>query len=66
MASIVRIKRSTGVTAPSSLNYGEVGLTVGVGTYGNRGGRLYGNWGLEEGANGSKNYNDNKVILLTD
>ncbi len=41
MASIVRVKRSTGVTAPTSLNYGEVGLTVGVGTYGNRGGRLY-------------------------
>ena len=28
-----------------------------------RGGRLYGNWGIEEGANGSKNFNDNKVIL---
>ena len=31
MASIIRVKRSTGVAAPSPLNFGEVGLTVGVG-----------------------------------
>ena len=41
MASIIRVKRSTGVTAPSTLNYGELGLTVGVGTYGNKGDRLF-------------------------
>ena len=34
-------KRSTGVAAPSSLNFGELGLTVGVGTVTNRGGRLF-------------------------
>ena len=41
MASIIRVKRSTGTTAPATLNYGELGLTIGVGTHGNRGGRLY-------------------------
>jgi len=41
MASIIRVKRSTGVVAPASLNFGELGLTVGVGTYGNKGGRLF-------------------------
>ena len=41
MASIIRVKRSTGTSAPSSLNYGELGLTVGVGTHGNKGGRVF-------------------------
>ena len=41
MASIIRVKRSTGVAAPSTLNFGEVGLTIGVGTHGNSGGRLF-------------------------
>ena len=41
MASIIRVKRSTGTVAPSSLNFGELGLTVGVGTYGNKGGRIF-------------------------
>ena len=41
MASIIRVKRSTGTGAPSSLNFGELGLTVGVGTHGNKGGRLF-------------------------
>lgn len=41
MASIIRVKRSTGTVAPSSLNFGELGLTVGVGTHGNKGGRLF-------------------------
>ena len=40
MASIIRVKRSTGTAAPSSLNFGELGLTIGVGTHGNKGGRL--------------------------
>jgi len=41
MASIIRIRRSTGTAAPSSLNFGELGLTVGVGTHGNKGGRVF-------------------------
>ena len=41
MASIIRVKRSTGTTAPSTLNYGEVAYTVGVGTHGNSGSRLF-------------------------
>jgi hypothetical protein len=41
MASIIRVKRSTGTIAPASLNFGELGLTVGVGTHGNGGGRLF-------------------------
>ena len=41
MASIIRVKRSTGTGAPGTLNFGELGLTVGVGTHGNKGGRLF-------------------------
>ena len=41
MASIIRVKRSTGTTAPGTLNFGELGLTVGVGTHGNKGGRVF-------------------------
>tara|TARA_B100000965_G_scaffold190967_1_gene159415 strand:+ start:31438 stop:33372 length:1935 start_codon:yes stop_codon:yes gene_type:complete len=41
MASIIRVKRSTGIAQPSTLNFGELGLTVGVGTHGNFGGRLF-------------------------
>jgi len=41
MASIIRVKRSTGTLAPATLNYGELGLTIGVGTHGNSGGRLF-------------------------
>ena len=41
MASIIRVKRSTGTTAPGSLNFGELGLTIGVGNHGNKGGRLF-------------------------
>ena len=41
MASIIRVKRSTGITPPSSLNFGELGLTIGVGTANNSGGRLF-------------------------
>jgi hypothetical protein len=41
MASIIRVKRSTGTGAPANLNFGELGLTVGVGTHGNKGGRLF-------------------------
>jgi hypothetical protein len=41
MASIIRVKRSTGTLAPATLNYGELGLTIGIGTHGNKGGRLF-------------------------
>ncbi len=43
MASIVRIKRSTGNTAPGAgnLNYGELGVTIGSGTQGDKGERLF-------------------------
>jgi len=41
MASIIRVKRSTGTTAPGSLNYGEVAYTVGSGTQANLGQRLF-------------------------
>jgi len=42
MASIIRVKRSTGTSAPSSLNFGEVGVTLsGSGTVGNKGDRLF-------------------------
>ena len=41
MASIIRVKRSTGTAAPGSLNYGEIANTVGVGTHGNKGGRTF-------------------------
>jgi len=42
VASIIRVKRSTGTTAPSSLNFGEVGVTLsGGGTQANKGDRLF-------------------------
>ena len=41
MASIIRVKRSTGTTAPATLNYGELALTVGSGTQANKGDRLF-------------------------
>ena len=42
MASIIRVKRSTGNAAPSTLNFGEVGVTLsGTGTQGNKGDRLF-------------------------
>ena len=41
MASIIRVKRSTGATAPSSLNFGELAITIGAGTQANKGKRLF-------------------------
>ena len=42
MASFIRVKRSTGTTAPSSLKFGELGVTLsGGGTQGNSGDRLF-------------------------
>ena len=34
MASIIRIKRSSGTSKPSSLHWGEFGYTTGIGSYG--------------------------------
>ena len=41
MASIIRVKRSTGTAAPSSINYGELAVTVGLATHGTFCGRLF-------------------------
>ena len=34
MASIIRIKRSSGTNKPSSLNWGELAYVTGIGSYG--------------------------------
>ena len=34
MASIIRIKRSSGTSKPSSLDWGELGYVTGIGSYG--------------------------------
>ena len=41
MASIIRVKRSTGTTAPTSLYYGELAYTDGLALTANGGGRLF-------------------------
>jgi len=41
MASFIRIKRSTGSTAPSNLQFGELALTIAAGTQANKGERLF-------------------------
>ena len=41
MASTILIKRSTGTTVPSSLEFGELALTVGAGNQANRGDRVF-------------------------
>ena len=41
MASIIRVKRSTGTSAPSTINYGELAVTIANGTQGSLGGRLF-------------------------
>ena len=41
MASIIRIKRSTGILAPSSLKTAELAYAYGVGTQANKGDRLF-------------------------
>jgi len=47
MSTILKIKRSTGTTAPSELAQGELALTFGVGTQGNNGDRLFIGTGTE-------------------
>ena len=39
--NIIKIKRTTGTTAPSSLNAGELAFSGGAGTQGNNGQRLF-------------------------
>ena len=41
MASIIRVKRTTGTAAPGSLAFGELGVTIGAGAVGNKGERLF-------------------------
>ena len=41
MASIIRVKRSTGNAAPSTIYYGELAVTIANGTSGNLGSRLF-------------------------
>ena len=59
MASIIRVKRSTGNTAPSNLQFGEVALTIGAGVAGNKGERLFvGDDSLNSDVVGGKYYTD--------
>ena len=59
MASIIRIKRSTGSSAPSGLQFGELALTIAAGTQGNRGERLFvGDDGGTSDIIGGKYYTD--------
>ena len=58
MATIIRIKRSTGTIAPSSLKTAEMAYTYGVGTTGNKGDRLF----IGTGDDGSQNATSITVI----
>ena len=59
MASFIRIKRSTGATAPSSLQFGELGFTEGAGTQANKGERIFvGDSGGNPDVIGGKYYTD--------
>ena len=59
MATIIRIKRSSGTTAPSTLKLGELALTYGTGTSGNNGDRIFAGTG---GVDGNGDANDIDVI----
>ena len=41
MASTILVKRSTGTTVPSSLEFGELAITVGAGTQADKGDRVF-------------------------
>ena len=58
--AIIRIKRSTGTTAPgdNALKNAELAYTMGTGTYGNKGGRLF----IGQDSNGS-GYADSASIV---
>jgi len=47
MATVIKIKRSSGTSAPSALAQGELALTYGTGTQGNNGDRLFIGTGTE-------------------
>lgn len=47
MATVIKIKRSSGSTAPTALGQGELALTYGTGTQGNNGDRLFIGTGTE-------------------
>ncbi len=51
MAAIIRIKRSTGTSAPGSLKTGELAYSAGSGTHSNGGDRLY--YGKGDDGNGN-------------
>jgi hypothetical protein len=51
MAAVIRIKRSTGATAPASLKSGELAYSAGTGLYSNGGDRLY--YGKGDDGNGN-------------
>jgi len=51
MAAIIRIKRSTGTSAPGSLKTGELAYSAGTGLYNNGGDRLY--YGKGDDGNGN-------------
>jgi len=51
MAAIIRIKRSTGTSAPGSLKSGEISYSAGTGTSANGGDRLYYGKGDDGGGN---------------
>ena len=58
--AIIRIKRSTGTTAPgdNALKNAELAYTMGTGTYGNKGGRLF----IGQDSNGS-GYADSASVI---
>ena len=65
MATVIKIKKSTGATAPTALGNGELGYTQATGTSANGGERLYIGAGAESGGDadhidviGGKYYTD--------
>ena len=58
MAAIIKIKRSSGTSAPSSLNAGELAFTYGTGTSANAGDRLFVGNGSSVDVIGGKYFTD--------
>ena len=58
MAAIIKIKRSSGTSAPSSLNAGELAFTFGTGTGANAGDRLFVGNGSSVDVIGGKYFTD--------
>ena len=55
MATVLKIKRSSGVAAPANLGQGEMAYTYGTGTQGNLGDRLFIGTGTEDGSGNAAN-----------